>query len=66
MYDIPSNAIIHKICLPHPISSIDVWSGYLLIGSSLVHVVETRQSGKWRRTVVVDLEEQEYIQVNPY
>ncbi|CAI8007772.1 Ras GTPase-activating protein 3 [Geodia barretti] len=64
MYDIPSNAIIHKICLTHPISSIDVWSGYLLIGSSLVHVVETRQSGKWRRTVVVDLEEQEYIQ-NP-
>ena len=63
MYDIPSNAVIHKICLTHPISSIDVWGGYLLIGSSVVHLVDTRQSDKWKRTVVVDLEEQEHKQV---
>ena len=62
-YDIPSNAIIHKICLAHPISSIDVWRGYLLIGSSLVHLVDTRQGNKWKRMVVVDVEEKGTLQV---
>lgn len=61
IYDIPSNAMIHNIRLIHPISSVDAWNGRLLIGSSLVHVVDTRQSGQWHRTVVVDLKEQDSI-----
>ena len=59
-YDIPSNALVHNIRLTHPISSMDVWNGYLLIGSSVVHMVDT---GQWRRTVVVDMQEQDSVQV---
>ena len=62
IYDITENKRIHNIRLTHPISSIDVWSGYLLIGSSVVHVVDTRED-HWRRILVVDMDEKESLKV---
>lgn len=67
IFDIPSNAVVHKIGLTHTISSIDEWNGYLLIGSSLIHVVDTRNhSSQWHRTVVVDMEERDNIKVDKH
>lgn len=65
IFDIPSNAVVHKIGLTHPIASIDEWNGYLLIGSSLIHVVDTsKHHSQWCRTVVIDTEEHDSIE-NP-
>ena len=63
MYDILSNSVIHKIHLSYAISSIDTWAHYLLIGSSIVHVVDTREDN-WRRIMVVDKDENESLMVS--
>jgi hypothetical protein len=63
IYDIPSNTVIHDIRLTHPICSIDVWNDYLLIGSSVVHIVDTRED-HWRRITVIDMDDNESLK-NP-
>ena len=63
IYDVPSNTVIHDIRLTHPISSIDVWNDYLLIGSSVVHIVDTRED-HWRRITVIDMDENESLKVS--
>ena len=62
IYNISENKKIHDIRLTHPISSIDVWNDYLLIGSSVVHIVDTRED-HWRRIIVVDMDENESLKV---
>ena len=63
IYDVNECKRLNNIQLTHPITSIDVWKHYLLIGSSVVHVVDTRED-HWRRIVVVDKDETESIKVN--
>ena len=62
IYDTIQNIKIHDIQLTHPITSIDVWNDYLLIGSSVVHIVDTRED-RWRRIIVVDMDENESLKV---
>ena len=55
--------MIHNIRLTHPICSIDVWNDYLLIGSSVVHIVDTRED-HWRRITVIDMDDNESLKVS--
>lgn len=55
--------MIHNIKLTHRISSIDVWERFLLIGSTIVHVVDTTRKGDWRRVIVIHMEERESLKV---
>jgi hypothetical protein len=60
IYDIPSNTVTRDIRLTHHISSLDVWNYFLLIGSSVVHIMDTRED-RWRSITVIDTDENESL-----
>ena len=65
MYNIPSNTVTRDIRVTHPVSSIDVWNDYLLIGSSVVHVVDTRED-HCRNITVIDMDENDSLDVSSF
>ena len=65
VYDASKCKLLYDIKLTHPVSTLDVWNNYILVGSFPVQLFEMK-TDRLRRIVVMDPEDNNQVTVNAY
>ena len=59
IYSISKDQLLYDVELTHPVSTLDVWNDYILVGSFPVQLFE-KKADRLRRIVVIDSEDDTY------